>query len=67
MSKQAYFVVYVEEDGTIVIDDERAVAVFDGQDVWDVEHGTWVDCYEEAKVYEQAQERLQDAIKSTWK
>lgn len=67
MPKQVYFVVYVEEDGTISIDDERAVATFGGEDVWDTDHGTWVDCYEESKAWELAQERLQTAIQTTWK
>lgn len=48
MSKQMYFVVAVEIDDngkptTASLDDERALAVFDGADVWDETTEEWQD------------------------
>ena len=75
--RQVYFVVaYDAEDGKFFIDDERAIAVFNKQDIWvdssdpefsefgvdPDEGGVWVDIYEDAQTYEEAQEKLQDAI-----
>lgn len=71
MSKQVYFVVVVEEDGSARIDDERAAAVFDGEDVWveddpNGEPDHWVVCYDEASAYETAQEKLQNLLMPSW-
>jgi hypothetical protein len=46
MSKQVYFVVAVEFDGngnptSTFVDDWRATAVFDGEDVWDTTTEAW--------------------------
>lgn len=70
-TKQVYFAVVVEvevaEDGTekIIgswIDDERAVATWNKQDVWLEPQQEWVDIYEENTAYEMAQEALQNAV-----
>jgi hypothetical protein len=80
-TKQVYFALVVEvevaEDGTekvtgAFIDDERAMATWDKEDVWvttigeeteppDVE-AEWCSIYEEPVAYEMAQEALQNAI-----
>jgi hypothetical protein len=69
MSKQAYFVVVVEEDGTAWIDDERAAAIMPEQDVW-VEsepdwdnQDQWVSMYDESRFFEVAREKLGDLLR----
>jgi hypothetical protein len=84
ITKQVYFALVVEveeaEDGTqkvtgAFIDDERAVATWDKEDVWvtNVGDGTeppeleseWSSIYEEPIAYEMAQEFIQNVIMAT--
>lgn len=71
MSKQAYFVVVVEEDGSARIDEDRSITAFDGQDVWvendpNGEPDHWCVSYDESRAYETAQETLQNLLIPSW-
>lgn len=54
MSKQYYFSVCVEEDGTAWIDSEHQVR-FNSEDVWDSETESWIDRFDD-DVYDSAEE-----------
>lgn len=68
MSKrQVYFVVYYDEaDGSVVVDDSRAEAVFDKDDVWDDEAQKWSGMYEHAELFEKARQVVLDLVSTTW-
>ena len=67
MSKQVYFVVYFDtEDGAFAIDDDRAEAVFGGEDVWNAEIEEWEGMYDHATIVENAREALTKLVATTW-
>lgn len=67
MAKQVYFVVYFDtEDGAFAIDDDRAEAVFGGEDVWNAEIEEWENMYDHAELYEKSREALTKLVATTW-
>lgn len=65
---EVYFVVsYDPATGSFGIDDDRAEAVFGGEDVWNAEIEEWEGIYEHAKIVENAREALTKLVATTWK
>ena len=59
MTRQAYFVVYYDEESkTFYRDEDREMAVFHGEDIWDEDNELWDGIYEHATLYEEAAESL---------
>ena len=65
---EVYFVVsYNAEDGSFGIDDDRADAVFHGDDIWNAEIDEWEGMAEHAHTYENARDALTKLVATTWK
>lgn len=65
---EVYFVVsYNPEDGSFAIDDDRAEAVFGGEDVWNAEIEEWEGIYEHAHIVEKSRDALTNLVATTWK
>jgi hypothetical protein len=65
---EVYFVVsYNPKDGSFGIDDDRADAVFSGEDVWNAEINEWEKMYDHAEIVENAREALTNLVATTWK
>lgn len=64
MTKQAYFAVAVNTDGSMYIDYDMPIN-FDQPVIWNEETGEWESEYDNSNFYESASEGLTDLINST--
>ena len=58
-NKTVYFIVGITSEGKIEVDDHRAEAVFDGDDIWDNNTGSWNDVDSDRPLFNLAKEALE--------